>query len=69
MGNQVECRSDHDYIGTPLAFVWQGVRLDVTEVITQSRNPAGYLFKVRSGDGIFELEYDIQSDHWSVNQL
>ena len=62
MSAQVECRSNHDYIGTPLAFVWQGMRLEVTEVITQNRNPASYVFKVRSGDGIFELEYDIHSD-------
>jgi hypothetical protein len=70
MNPQVEVRSDHDYIGHPLAFEWQGVRLEVAEVISQTRDPNGYSFRVLSEDfGIFELNYDIQSDQWSVNQL
>ena len=70
MGDRVEVRSDHDYIGHPMAFEWQGVRLEVTEVISQTRNPAGYAFRVLNEDfGIFELNYDTQSDQWSVNHL
>jgi hypothetical protein len=70
MHPRVEVRSDHDYIGHPLAFDWHGLRLEVTEIISQTRNPDGYTFRVLNQDfGIFELNYEIQSDHWSVNQL
>jgi len=70
MGDRVEVRSDHDYIGRPLAFDFQGMRLEVTEVISQTQNPAGYAFRVLNDDfGIFELNYDTRSDQWSVNQL
>ena len=70
MAGRVEVRSDHDYIGHPLAFEWQGVRLEVIEVISQTRNPHGYSFRVLNQDfGIFELNYDTQSDQWSVNHL
>ena len=70
MGDRVEVRSDHDYIGRPLAFDFQGMRLEVTEVISQTRNPHGYSFRVLTQDfGIFELDYDTRSDQWSVNQL
>jgi hypothetical protein len=65
----VECRSDHDYIGQPLAFYWQGKRLEVTEVLVQNRTPWGYSFRVRNEDfGIFELNYDTNTDRWSVDQ-
>jgi hypothetical protein len=66
----VECRSDHDYIGRPLAFSWQGVRFEVAEVLVKNRTPSGYQFKVRTpGFEIFELEYDSNTDQWSVQQL
>ncbi|MFZ2097039.1 MAG: hypothetical protein WAV05_10415 [Anaerolineales bacterium] len=66
---EVECRSDHDYIGQPLAFYWQGKRLEVTEVLSQNRTPLGYSFRVLNEDfGIFELNYDTNTDQWSVDQ-
>jgi hypothetical protein len=66
----VEMRSDHDYIGRPLAFTWHNKRLEVTEVLLQSRTPLGYNFKVRiEKQGIFELDYDGSTDQWSVEQL
>ncbi len=70
MPDQVICRSDHDYIGDPLAFYWQDQRLEVTEVLVQSRTPAGYSFRVRTAEsGIFELNFDLNTDQWSVYQL
>ncbi len=70
MPDRVICRSDHDYIGYPLAFFWQEQRLEVDEVLSQARNPLGYSFKVRNAIfGIFELEYYQESDQWSVRQL
>jgi hypothetical protein len=67
---RVECRSDHDYIGRPLAFTWQDKRLEVAEVLVQIHTPQGYSFRVRSKDlGIFELDYHSNTDDWSVQQL
>ena len=68
--DRVECRSDHGYIGRPLAFYWQGKRLEIDEVLLEKRTPYGYSFQVRNDDfGSFELNYDIHTDQWSVRQL
>jgi len=67
---RVECRSDYDYIGRPLAFYWQDKRLPVVELLAQKRTPHGYEFRVKTADaGIFELEYDTNTDEWSVQLL
>ncbi len=66
----VICRSDHEYIGAPLAFYWQQQRLEVAEVVAQNRTPTGYSFRVLNKEfGLFELDYDLQTDQWSVCQL
>ena len=68
-GDRVECRSDHDYIGRPLAFYWHETRFEVAEVLQEKQTPSGYSFQVRTGDGAwFELVYDNQTDQWSVQQ-
>ncbi len=68
--DEVICRSDHAYIGYPIAFYWQNQRLEVNEVLAQNRTPTGYTFRVSTHKyGIFELEYDLSSDQWSVQQL
>jgi hypothetical protein len=70
MSDRVICRSDHAYIGDPLAFYWQDQRLEVSEVLLQNRTPTGYTFRVRTVEsGIFELRYDLDTDQWSVEQL
>jgi hypothetical protein len=67
---RVECRSDHDYIGRPLAFYWQDKRLQITELLAQERTPYGYSFRVMNIDyGIFKLDYDTNTNEWSVQQL
>lgn len=66
----VICRSDYDYLGYPLAFYWQEQRLEVAEVLVQNRTPNGYSFRVRTDKfGIFELDYDLNTDEWSVCHL
>ncbi len=70
MGGQVACRADHEYPGTPLAFTWQAQRLEVAEVIDQIRTPSGLIYLVRIIElGLFELSYEINTDHWSVRQI
>jgi len=69
MANLVECRSNHAYVGYPVAFYWQGMRLEVDEILFEHRNPEGYLFQVRNNaHGIFALTYNSKTDHWSVEQ-
>ncbi len=67
---RVECRSDHEYLGRPVAFYWQDARLEITRVVSESRTPQGYVFRVQAAHyGIFELIYDEHSDQWSVSHL
>ncbi len=69
MPDQVICRSEHAYIGYPLAFYWQEQRLEVDEIISQARTPSGYTFRVRNVKlGIFELEFHQDTDQWSIRQ-
>ncbi len=68
--DRVEVRSDHDYLGRPLAFYWQDERLEVSEVLVTNHTPNGYQITVRNDRaGIFELVYDLRTGEWSVRQL
>jgi hypothetical protein len=70
MSDRVICRSDHDYLGYPLAFYWQEQRLEVAEILAENRTPTGFSFRVRiEKHGVFELIYDQKADEWSVHQL
>jgi hypothetical protein len=70
VASRVECRSDHDYIGRPLAFYWLDERLEVTRLLSESRTPQGYVFRLQAANqGIYELIYDPITDQWSVSQL
>jgi hypothetical protein len=69
-GDRVEIRSNHEYIGRPLAFYWHDKRYEVAEVLAQNRTPEGYIFRVQAvNTGTFELIYDDFTDQWSVHQL
>jgi hypothetical protein len=68
--DRVEIRSNHEYIGRPLAFYWQNRRLEVTAVLVQNHTPTGFTFRVQAEDtAIYELIYDLDADQWSVQQL
>jgi hypothetical protein len=67
MAELVECRSDSDYAGRPVAVYWQGERLEVQEVLARWRTPGGIWFRVTAGRGqVFELCYDEGADAWRV---
>jgi len=68
--DQVECHSDHAYLGYPVAFYWQGNRLEVARIISEAHHPRGYSFKVLDqGSRQFELIYNLNTDHWSIQHL
>ena len=71
----VECYAGHRYPERPLAFMWQGERLAVTQVERQWRTPTGLSFLVRAaGDGgRFVLTYteppaEAGGDSWDVRR-
>ena len=67
MPESVECHSGYTYGERPVAFQWEGARLEVDEVMTQWRSPEGRQFCVRTGDGrIFELVYREHSGKWLI---
>ncbi|UCH59926.1 MAG: hypothetical protein JSV61_00200 [Anaerolineales bacterium] len=67
VGGFVECYSGSVYAEHPTAFYWQGIHLQVQEVIRRWREPGKMFFLVRTaGDELFELTYDEQADLWLI---
>ncbi len=66
----VECRSDSRYAERPLAFVWEGQRQKVAEILAQWRSPAGMNFRVRIESGnVYDLCYDEAQDRWTISPI
>jgi hypothetical protein len=58
MADMVECLSGSAYGERPVAFIWQGQRLEVSAVLSQGRTPQAKWFRVRAADGqVFELSF------------
>ena len=68
MTSRVECYAGSSYPERPLAFNWQGQRLQVLEIIEQHRQPNGISFLVRSDqdEKVFELFYNHNTTIWRV---
>lgn len=65
----IECRSDTEYAERPVAFTWQGKRLEVVEISDRWRTPDGKGFRVRTADDhIFELFYQEMTCEWEIRQ-
>jgi hypothetical protein len=69
----VECHAGRHYPDRPLAFQWQGERLEVEEVERQWRSqqearssPILYHYLVRTTEGRFHLTYDSDADMWEI---
>ena len=61
----VECYSGYAFAERPTAFVWQGRRYLIEEVLNQWRSPEGPGFRVLTAEGMqFELTYDATQDRW-----
>jgi len=70
----VECYAGRHYPDRPLAFRWQGRRLEVEEVERQWRtqgvaysSPILYHYQVRTAEGRFHLAYDSETDIWDIH--
>jgi hypothetical protein len=63
----VECLSGAEYADRPLAFTWQGQRLEIAEILARSRAPNEKAFRIKTTDGrAFDLVYREISDDWLV---
>lgn len=66
----VECRSDAEYADRPLALVWQGVRLEIAEILASWRGPSEKGFRVKTTNGqAFELVYRQVPDEWHIQPI
>jgi len=66
-GARVECRSDGDYAGRPLAIHWQGRRETVKIVLASWRTPEGKSFRVvTQADNVLECIFSETKDEWTV---
>ncbi len=71
---QVECYSGFKTDERPVAFICEGKRREIIEIINRwyedgldSSKPVTNYFKVKSADvGVHLLRYDSDSDSWSI---
>lgn len=69
MSDLVKCRSEHTYAQHPVAFAWEGERLEVESVEAQWQTPGVKHFRVRTAEkGTFELAYNLEEDQWQIHQ-
>jgi hypothetical protein len=67
--DQVFCRSGHEFAERPTAFIWEGERLQIDELVARWRTPYGKRFLVRIDDNrIFTLIFFESSASWQVEQ-
>jgi hypothetical protein len=65
----VECRSDYDFAGHPLAIWWLGDRLIVREVLNSWRTPSGKHYRVvTEEESIFDCCYLEEDDKWEIHK-
>ncbi len=67
----VECHSSSTYAERPVAFYWQGQRLEVERILARWRTPAASCFRVltRGGQRAFDLQYDEGADAWRIQPV
>ena len=67
---RVECYSGHTYAERPVAFVWEGQRVEIDEIETDGNIPEGKFFRVKTSSGMrFKLTYFTNEDKWTINEL
>jgi hypothetical protein len=70
MSSLVICYSGVDYAERPLAFEWEGEKLQINKIVQRWRSPQGLGFQVMTDDQqLFELFYDLLGDTWQVNLI
>ncbi len=68
--DSVECYSGSEYAERPLAVTWQGLHMEIVEILERWRGPETKGFRVRTTAGtVFELTYLEISEQWHVQPL
>ena len=63
----VVCLSGVEYAERPLAFTWEGRRLEIAEILERWRGPGEKGFRIKTTEGqVFELTYREIPDDWRV---
>jgi len=66
----VECHSGFAYADKPVAFIWQGQRLLIVEILAQGRTPQARWFRVITMDQqVFDLSYSEETDAWQIQPM
>jgi hypothetical protein len=64
---RVRCYAGTSYPERPTAFEWQGIWLEVVEVLRSAHTLEGMVFDVVTGDGQkYHLEWREAGDFWLV---
>jgi len=67
---RLECRSEIDYPGRPLAIHWQGCRRAVKTVLAGWRSPDGTGYRIITLDGsVFDCCYSVAKQTWQVSEI
>ena len=67
---KVECHSGYTYAEKPVAFEWEGSRLEITSILSEALTPEGKRFRVRVKDNReFELFYAEKQDIWECGLI
>jgi hypothetical protein len=67
---RVECYAGYAYPERPLAFWWEGRRLEIVEIRSEGRTPQGKHFLVETtGERVFEMNYDQADGEWQVVEV
>jgi hypothetical protein len=66
----VECHSGYEYADRPTAFVWEGERKEIIDLLASWRTPQGKYFIIKTSDlHVFELCYDQANDNWTIRPI
>ena len=70
MSEKVECHSGYDYADRPMAFSWNGQRLEVESILDRWRIPEGKCFRVKTtNQQVFEITYIEINDEWKIQRV
>jgi hypothetical protein len=66
---KVECYAGQRNPERPIAFEWEGERVEVEHIAAESRQPDGWRFTVSTRDGRnFELFFHEQTEDWTITR-
>jgi hypothetical protein len=70
LNDLVECHSGFEYAERPKALHWQGMRLEIRQILNHWREPGLKRFRVVTEDErVFDLSYHEDQDSWTIEPL